>query len=726
MQPIKRVETDKTELLQAENEALKSQLEAERFMMKQFSKLNKASDLHTGIQSILTALGEYTNADRAYIFETNEFYSSSNTYEWCSPNVTPQIDNLKELPFKSMPYWISCFLRSENIFIEDLEEVRELMPDEYQILKAQDIKSLIAFPIAIHEQLIGFVGVDNPDLSKSRLILRMLSILGQYMGYAIDDAKKEQAKIEMAAMKSREAYQKNIESILSGAQIGIWTIEMDEEKAPRLFADHTMRYLLDVDESVSPEDCYSKWYQNIVPEFLSSVLTYIENLKQIGQDEITYSWNHPILGKIWVRCGGRLEKDYQGNGLCFKGYHQNVTETVEKERAYQHELERVLDEAQRANIAKTDFLRRMSHDIRTPINGIMGMLTIEEKNMNNLQKLQECHAKVRSAASHLSSLVNDILDMTKLESGKITVEEKPFDLFEMIESCFSVLEPPAENMGITFQIPKQTDLKYTSLIGSPTHIRQIFVNILSNSVKYNKPYGTVSFAADIIEENEDSLVYQFTISDTGIGMSEEFLEHIFETFTQENANARTVYQGTGLGMAIVQKLVHLMGGEILVQSKKNVGSTFILTLPFLINRKHLTKHKEKEAFSPNTFIGKNVLVIEDNELNREIVEYLLADAGFNVTTACDGKEGFLTFEHSTSHQFDLILMDIMMPVMNGLESARAIRTSNHPDALKIPIIAMTANAFADDIEKTRQAGMNAHMAKPVEIQKLLEVIAQFL
>ncbi len=723
---MEKQKRDQLELIQAENESLKEQLEAERFMMEQFSKLNKAGNLHNGINSILKALGEYTLADRAYIFETTEQSLNSNTYEWCGPNVVPQIDNLKELPLEAMPYWGSHFLDGENIFIEDIEEIKALMPNEYQLLKMQDIKTVIAFPISVHERFMGFVGVDNPDLSKSRLIIRMLSVLGKYMGYAIDDYHKEQDRIEMAALKSREAYQKNIESILSGAQIGIWTIEMDDGQAPRLFADSTMRYLLGVDESISPEDCYSIWFQHIEPDYVPSALQYVESVKSKGQDEITYPWNPPTLGQIWVRCGGLLQSNYKGNGFCFKGYHQNVTETVEKERTYQRKLEKVLDEAQRANIAKSDFLRRMSHDIRTPINGIMGMLAIEEKSMNNLQKLQECHTKVRSAASLLLSLVNDILDMSKLESGKVTVEQKPFDLFELIESCFSLLEPQADNMGLTLNMPKRSELKYSSLIGSPTHIRQVFMNILSNSVKYNKLYGQVSLYADILKEEKDSILYQFTISDTGIGMSEEFLKHIFETFTQENSDARTVYQGTGLGMAIVEKLVHLMGGEISVQSQKDVGTTFILTLPFLINQKASCETDKNKEFSPAVFAGKSVLVVEDNDLNREIVEYLLLDAGFNVTTACDGKEGFQKFEHSAPHQFDIVLMDIMMPVMNGLESSRAIRTSTHPDALTIPIIAMTANAFADDIQKTKQAGINAHLAKPVEIQKLLETMAQFL
>lgn len=717
---------DSLSLLQAENESLKTQLKAERFMMEQFSKLNKSDNLHNGIHSVLQALGEYTMADRAYVFEIDEEYSSSNTYEWCGPDVTPQIDNLKVVPFESMPYWISHFLTGENIFIEDIEEIKNLMPSEYQILKIQDIKCLIAFPIAIHKRLIGFVGVDNPDLSKSRLIIRMLSVLGQYMGYAIDDYQKEQTKIEMAALKSREAYQQNIESILSGAQIGIWTIKMDEGQPPRLFADRTMRNLLGVDKSVSPEDCYSIWFKNIEPDYVPAALEYVESIKAKGQDEIIYPWNHPELGQIWIRCGGLLEVNDKENGICFKGYHQNVTENIEKERSYQHELEKALDEAQRANIAKSDFLRRMSHDVRTPINGIMGMLAIEEKNMNNLQKLQECHEKVRSATSHLLSLVNDILDMSKLESGKITVEQKPFDLFDLIDSCFSLLEPQADNMGLTLNMPKRNELKYSSLIGSPTHIRQIFMNILSNAVKYNKPYGQVSFQADILKEENHSILYQFTISDTGVGMSEEFLKHIFETFSQEKSDARTVYQGTGLGMAIVEKLVHLMNGKISVQSKKDVGTTFTLILPFLVNKETPCESEKKTEFSPDLFSGKSVLLVEDNDLNREIAEYLLSDAGFHVTTAHDGKEGFLKFEHSAPHQFDIVLMDIMMPVMNGLEASRAIRTSTHPDALTIPIIAMTANAFSDDIEKTRQAGMNAHLAKPVEIQKLLETIAQFL
>ena len=319
-----------------DNATLYAELEAERFMTDQISLLHEAEDLADGINFMLKSIGEFTDADRAYVFETSENHTSTNTYEWCAAGVTPQIQNLHDIPFESMPKWIEVFLHGENILIEDLEAYRESMPLEYELLKVQNVSTLIAFPISVHEKLIGFVGVDNPDMEKSSLIHRLLSLLGKYVGTMIKDHKNEQMRLEVVASKSRLDYQLEMDEILRGAQIGIWTLELDGDKTPLLHPNPTMCTLLGVSQEMSPEEVYQFWYHRIPPKYVTPVLDYIQKVIHESYSEITYPWNHPLLGQIWIRCGGILYPDYQGNGICIRGYHQDVTRNIENERKYQN------------------------------------------------------------------------------------------------------------------------------------------------------------------------------------------------------------------------------------------------------------------------------------------------------------------------------------------------------------------------------------------------------
>lgn len=753
-----------------------------------------------------------------------------------------------------MPKWIEVFLHGENILIEDLEAYRESMPLEYELLKVQNVSTLIAFPISVHEKLIGFVGVDNPDMEKSNLLHRLLSLLGKYVGTMIKDHKNEQMRLEVVASKSRLDYQLEMDEILRGAQIGIWTLEMDGVKAPRLHPNPTMCTLLGVSQEMSPEEVYQFWYHRLPPKYVTPVLDYIQKVIHESYSEITYPWNHPLLGQIWIRCGGILYPDYQGNGICIRGYHQDVTRNIENERkyqnltaatsqiyhaiyhidliqdrieklaganqnytptgvvtsatahlndilekmvapshheimqyffdlttvndrlhgklfisreypspqgiwrratfivqnrdtdddvteilyvtqiiddykqkelAYQQELVKAVESANQANTAKTDFLNRMSHDIRTPLNGILGMLDIAQKNETNPKALLECHEKMRTAAFHLKALVNDVLDMQRMETDRFFLEQIPFDIREILDNCWSMLEAQASRLDITLKKIKPGSLKYPYLIGSPLHIRQIFMNLLSNAIKYNKPGGSISVHAKIIRQVHQNVIYKFIISDTGIGISPEFQKHIFEPFAQEDTGARTIYKGTGLGMAIVHRLVQEMGGTIQLKSEKNVGSTFTLILPFTIDEHQPSASAETATDTPADLTDLHILVVEDNELNLEIAVFSLEAAGLNVSTAINGLEAVRLFEKSKPYEYDIILMDIMMPVMNGLDAAKAIRGLSRPDAPTVPIIALSANAFAEDIQKSKNAGINEHLAKPLEMDKVLKVIASY-
>lgn len=397
---------------------------------------------------------------------------------------------------------------------------------------------------------------------------------------------------------------------------------------------------------------------------------------------------------------------------------QDVTAEKERELAYQAELRRTAEEARRASMAKTDFLRRMSHDIRTPINGIRGMVEISRHYSGNEEKQEECRQKVMEASAFLLSLVSDVLNMNKLESGEITLESKPVNLRQMIESVLTTVEAQAWEHNICIEID-QMALPHENLIASPLHLRQIMQNIVGNAVKYNREGGSVHISCRETACDGQTATISFVCADTGRGMSQEFQAHAFDAFAQEDVSARTSYKGTGLGLAIVHELVERMNGEIRFESTQGVGTTFYLTLPLTID---LTPPEAKQP-TPETakasIQGMNVLLVEDNALNMEISEFVLQENGAHVTAAWNGQEAVRCFLNSEVGALDCILMDMMMPVMNGEEATRTIRAADRPDAPTIPIIAMTANAFAEDEQRSRQVGMNAFLTKPVDEQKML-------
>lgn len=404
---------------------------------------------------------------------------------------------------------------------------------------------------------------------------------------------------------------------------------------------------------------------------------------------------------------------------------QVIDEYKQKELAWQQELVQAADEARRANIAKSDFLSRMSHDIRTPINGIMGLLDIEELNPDSPERLRECHTRIRVCASHLLGLINDVLDMNKLESGELILEETPFDLRILLKDCWTILEFQAAKMELTFEPIAAGSITRPYVIGSPLHVRQIFTNILSNAIKYNKRGGKISVSARAAASLKIRYPMNLQSPIPGSVCLRNIWNIFLSRFSQEDPGARTTYHGTGLGMSIVHRLVDSMGGTIRVESEKNVGSRFIFTLPFQLDPSPKSQNPAENEPPAADISGMHILIVEDNELNREIAQYLLEDAGATVTAVCNGLEGYQKFVSSPPETFDLILMDIMMPVMDGLEAATKIRSCDHPDALIIPIVAMSANAFSDDVLASKKAGMNEHLAKPLELNKLMQVLARF-
>ena len=393
----------------------------------------------------------------------------------------------------------------------------------------------------------------------------------------------------------------------------------------------------------------------------------------------------------------------------------------EKDEKYKAELLIAAKKAEAANEAKTEFLQRMSHDIRTPINGICGMIDMAEHYADDMEKQTEYRAKIKEASNLLLELVNDVLDMSKLESGEIVLEEIPFNLIKISEEVLVVIEQIAAEQNIRIVWEKK-EIKHCDLIGSPRYVKRVMMNILSNAVKYNGENGQIYISCrEIPSEQPEMTTMEFVCRDTGIGMTDEFQKHIFEPFAQEHTGSRTKFAGTGLGMPITKKLVEKMGGTITFESEKSVGTTFVIRVPFKLDP-DADKREEQKDVSEKSIKGLHILLVEDNELNMEIAEFVLQNEGADVSKAWNGQEAVEVFKKSEPCKFDVILMDIMMPVMNGYEATKMIRSLDREDAKEVPIIAMTANAFTEDRIRAKEAGMDEHVAKPVDVELLKKVI----
>lgn len=421
-----------------------------------------------------------------------------------------------------------------------------------------------------------------------------------------------------------------------------------------------------------------------------------------------------------------VDYDETGKPRHFLALIQDVDKEKTKEAAYQAQILREAHEAKVANNAKSEFLRRISHDIRTPLNGIQGCIEMSAAYPQDLQIQEDSRRKATAAVHTLMELVNSVLDMSKLESGEIVLEQKTFCMTELLKEVNDVMEPQAVSRNIRYELMRKTPLAVDRVVGSPMHIAQVLMNLVSNAIKYGKSGGCVRMNTAVLHTDGKTVTYEFTCEDDGIGMSPEFQQHMYEPFTQEAEGARTTFEGTGLGLSIVKKLVDAMGGRIICRSQRGVGTTFHVQLT--LDCACPSEDGGEQPDSPGDGCLKNVriLLAEDNELNMEIAEMFLQEKGAQVVKAWNGQQALNIFAASPPGYFDLILMDIMMPVMDGLEAARAIRGLKRPDAGTVPISAMSANAFDDDIERCREAGMDGHIAKPMDDRKLLATVQKLL
>ena len=669
------------------------------------------------LKVLLEHLGKALNGERTYIFEQNESGGDDNTYEWVADGVVPEQENLQNISPEVCAGWYRNFSVGGHIVIQNVEDIRESEPLQYENLKRQGIHSLVVVPLYDGKQVIGFYGVDNPPVKSLEYASNMLHTAAYFI---VSSLKRRDLFRELQKRSYLEGRQ-SLENILEGARTGIWTIELEEGCQPRMYADRTMRILLGVPEDIGPEACYRHWFERIEPDYTAMVEEAVQEMLKTGRSEVIYPWDHPSLGKIYVRCGGVPDRTFEKPGSCLNGYHQDITETMVTRKKQEQSIMELLERVRQANSAKSEFLSHMSHDLRTPINGILGMLAILEKSQDDPERQRDCRKKIRVSAEHLLSLVNDVLQVSRLESGRPAAVEEPFDLCAVLEECVTVLSPLAEERTVRLEL-ETNGLRHTRAVGNPLHFKQILMSVIDNALKYNRPNGSVSVRVEETAFREGTASCRFVIEDTGIGIGEDFKAHIFEPFTQEHQGARTDYTGAGLGMSIVKKLVDQMRGTVTVDSRLGRGSVVQIILPVRVDEMQSGQSAEEARDVQGGIAGMQVLLVEDNQINCEIVEYLLKDAGAEVATAKDGKAAVEAFEASAPGTFDCILMDLMMPVMSGYEAARVIRGLKRPDAGTVPIIALSANAFEEDVALAKDAGMNEHLAKPVDIRRMIQVM----
>lgn len=459
-----------------------------------------------------------------------------------------------------------------------------------------------------------------------------------------------------------------------------------------------------------------------------SIVFIRENLSQENLTDVRksfYTDYQAIRGTQikWCRVSAAAV-DYHEDG---KPHHVlALLQDVDKEKAleadYQARIVKEANEAKIANEAKTEFLRRISHDIRTPINGIQGYINMATSHPEDLELQRHCREKATMALNTLLTLVNSVLNMSKLESGELVLEQVPFDLTELLDRVNVMLIPQAAAKNVRYEVLRTGGVPIPHLIGSPRHVSQVIMNVTTNAVKYSRPGGYVRVNTSLIAQTGDTATYEFVCEDNGVGMSREFQQHMYDPFAQETIGARSTYEGVGLGLAIMKKLITAMGGTVCCESEKDVGTTFRVQLTFRIDHAYQPPEKPHAEPEAGMFPGRRVLLVEDNELNMEIAEMLLKERGVQVTRAWNGKEAVERFAAAEPGFYDLIFMDIMMPELDGLEATRKIRRMERPDAKTIPIFAMSANAFQDDIQRSLDAGMDGHLSKPIDPAQLYQVL----
>lgn len=592
---------------------------------------------------------------------------------------------------------------------------------KYHVWHRYWTKTALFEPMLAEQHILMFPDEETGDILA---ISYVLDLTDGYNRHKYNQILKEKNK-ELEQMLEVEQDYNSIMSGLSKIYWQIYSINLLQDSYIEVFNG----YVIDNNHLCRKDKAQESFY-NILQAFVSDdykdmMHAFLNHQTLPGRMKATDSVSLEFHAKnnSWYDASYIAQKrDITGNVTNVLFTIKNITKQKQEEFRQQEILKQAAIDADSANRAKTAFLFNMSHDIRTPLNGIIGLLKIDRAHFDDYELVKDNHEKMLVAANHLMSLINDILQMSKLEDGVTEFSHEVVDLAELSYDVGTILKLRTVEEGISFKVGKQ-ELSNRYVYGSPTHLRQIFLNIYGNGIKYNKIGGSITTSMECLGTENNTITYRWSISDTGIGMSEDFIKHIYEPFAQENDNITEEYHGIGLGMAIVKKLVEGMHGTIDIKSKKGIGSTFIITIPFEIAPEPVRNINTDET-APADIHGLHLMLAEDNQLNAEIAETILKDYGADVITVTDGRQAVELFAKCKEGTFDAILMDVMMPNMNGLTATEKIRALDRSDAKTIPVIAMTANAFKEDADMCMKAGMNAHLPKPLHIKDVVSTIAR--
>ena len=705
--------------------------------LTRIDQLRSLDEMHDAIDRLMALLGECSGAKRVYLFdrlpEDPDIFR--NTYEWCAPGVTPQIGMLQTLHVADMPVWLAAFEQGETIFIPDLEDVKDTMPSEYAILKPQDIRVELAVPVRNRTVLNGFIGLDDPPAHLSELFQQQLAFIGAHLSTARENLRMLTLQEETLHAMEQE---RQMLMILCQDSPSVFRVDLEHDQAEIVKLSLRTNAATFIFPNEEHPLCYSAEFQKFFTQFvikdsapdLLQVFAPANLLRALKQQDHVSRRFQMIPNAMGQQYFEVRASKLPGSAQILLNF-RYIDAIVEEERRHRQQQQDA-EEAKRANEAKSEFLSRMSHDIRTPMNVIMGFTTLAAQHLGEPELLKDYLEKIRISGKNLEQLINDVLDISRIEKGEFRLTPQPMSLSDLLDYYEKTVL--SSNLTREKQLTVRClrhDLPHNDLLADQLRLGQVYMNLLSNAIKYTPEGGSVTF--EVYEEllpNDPAHVRLVSIiSDTGIGMTPEFMQIMYSEFSRAIDTRVNKVRGSGLGLAIVRKIVDLMGGSITADSTPGQGTTFrvVLTLPIVAQQDTLTPTPAASRPVPS-LPGRPIrlLIAEDNDLNYEIEAALLEPKGLRCTRAIDGVDAVGCFDGAPPGTFDAILMDMQMPRMSGPEAAKAIRALPRADARTIPILAVTANAYQEDIRLCLDAGMNAHLAKPLDVDAVLTTLAEQL